>query len=272
MIKKIKYYYTRLLPAIKSIAIRKKILPGQRNYQKILLLGTARVGSTLLQSYLNKHPEIYCEGEIYNTDHLKMYGKADKLKAQMNDDAIKFLATYGYPKHSKKIKYAGFKLFYSHFKTEKTKAIWRYLIQNKEIKIIHIKRRNLLRNFLSLKIAVKTNEWRSFNENSNSENKKTELTKEDCLYEFESQYNTTRQIEQKFKNHKIIEVYYSDLVNKKQETMNRIFNFLDTEPIFLPDPVLKKQNPERLSELILNFESLKSEFQHTPWESFFDEI
>lgn len=271
MIKKIKYYYNRLLPAIKSIAIRKKILPGHRNYQKILLLGTARVGSTLLQSYLNEHPEIYCEGEIYNTDHLKMYGKASKLKEQMNNEPLRFLNNYGYPKHSKKIKFAGFKLFYSHFNTEKTKILWDYLFENKDIKVIHIKRKNLLRNFVSLKIAAKTNEWRSFNQSSNTIEKKIKLSKEECLQEFETQKITTLNLDNKFKDHNTIEIFYSDLVKNKQETMDNIFQFLNTKSIKIQDTILKRQNPEPISELITNFEDLKDKFKNTEWEVFFND-
>jgi len=271
MIKKIKYYYNRLVPGFKSIAIRKGLLPGHDNYQKILLLGNARVGSTLLQSYLNKHPYIYCEGEIYNTDHLKIYGKADELRQQMNNNPMKFLNTYGYPKHSKKIQFADFKLFYSHFKTEKTNIIWDYLIENKDIKIIHIKRKNSLRNFVSLKIAAKTNEWRSFTEKSNIENKQITLTKEECLQEFELQEKILSEIDNSFKNHKIIEIYYTDLINDKEGTMNGIFEFLDTHKIRIEDTVLKKQNPESLDELVTNFQDLKNEFQDTKWGVFFEE-
>ncbi len=271
MLKKIKYYYNRLLPAIKSIAIRKKIFRGHRNYQRILLLGTARVGSTLLQSYLNKHTNIYCEGEIYNVNHLKMYGKAGMLKKRMNNDTINYLNLYGYPKHSKKIKFAGFKLFYSHFRTEKTKILWDFLIQNKDIKIIHIIRKNTLRNFVSLKIAYKTNEWRSFSGKSNINKKKISLTKQECLKEFESQEKIVNDAEAKFKKHEIIKVFYTDLVNSKQETMNNIFSFLNVKSINLPKTILKRQNPEPLSELIINFDSLKKEFENTQWEAFFNE-
>ena len=271
MIKKIKYYYNRLLPVFKSIAIRKGLIPGHQNYQKILLLGNARVGSTLLQSYLNKHPNIYCEGEIYNTDHLKFYGKAGKLRQQMNNDPLKFLNTYGYPKHSKKIKFSGFKLFYSHFKTDETKIIWDYLIKDQDIKIIHIKRRNTLRALVSLKIATKTNQWRSFNEKSDIENKQISLTKDECIKEFELQKKIYSEIDNIFNRHKITEVYYTDLINNRQETMNDVFDFLNVEKIKLQNTVLKKQNPEPISELVVNYSSLKNEFQNTRWETFFED-
>ena len=271
MIKKIKYYYNRLLPVFKSIAIRKGFISGHQNYQKILLLGNARVGSTLLQSYLNKHPNIYCEGEIYNTDHLKFYGKAGKLRQKMNNDPLKFLNTYGYPKHSKKIKFSGFKLFYSHFKTDKTKIIWDYLIKDQDIKIIHIKRRNTLRALVSLKIATKTNQWRSFNEKSDIENKQISLTKDECIKEFELQEKIYSEIDTIFNKHKITEVFYTDLINKRQETMNDVFDFLNAEKIILQDTVLKKQNPESISELVVNYSSLKNEFQNTSWETFFED-
>ncbi len=271
MFEKIKYYYDRLLPAIETMAIRKKIILGQRNYQKFILLGTARVGSTLLQSYLNMHPEIYCEGEIYNTDHLKMYGKPDVLIKQMNDNPLKYLKTYGFPEVSRKIKHAGFKLFYNHFQTENTKTIRDYLVKNKDIKIIHIKRKNMLRNLVSLKIAEKTNEWRSFSEKSNIDKKRICLTKEECLNEFESLEKIIATVEQNFKEHQILDVFYKDLSENTEEVMLEVFGFLGAPQISVKKTALKKQNREKLSQLVLNFHELKKEFQNTKWTDFFEE-
>ena len=53
--------------------------------------------------------------------------------------------------------------------------------------------------------------------------------------------------------------------------MNKIFTFLNTKLIIINNAALKKQNPESLSELIINFEDLKEKFQNTQWSLFFDE-
>ena len=91
------------------------------------------------------------------------------------------------------------------------------------------------------------------------------------MHEFNIQESIMNKVESKFEYHKIIEIFYTDLVNEKQKTMNSIFDFLDIKPITLQDSVLKRQNPEPLSKLIINFSNLKKEFQNTKWENFFKE-
>lgn len=270
MIKKIKYYWFRIIPEFKTIAIQKGLLAGNRNYRKFILLGNARTGSTLLQSYLNEHSEIFCEGEIFNTNHLKIYGKPKKLRRKMLENPLKYLRTYGYPLHSSKIKVAGFKLFYSHFRTSETKIIWDFLKEKKDIKIIHIKRKNFLKSFVSLKIATKTNEWRAFNSNISTENKSISLTKQECIDEFELQNKLYSEMENIFEKHELLEVFYDDLTENPQETMNKVFDFLETQRISISKPALIKQNPEMLNQLITNYESLKQDFKNTEWEHFFD--
>ncbi len=270
MNKKLKYYYNRVLPAIKTVAIRKGLYPGDNNYQKFVVIGTARVGSTLLQAYLNQHPNIFCEGEIYNTDHLKIYGKKDKLLRKLKETPVQFVEEFGFPKHEKKIQSAGFKLFYEHFRDKKTKKVWDFLSEKKDLKIIHLKRENVLRSLVSLKIAYKTNKWRSF-EQKEDENKQVILTKEECLERFNFLDQNELFVDKTFNKQSVYKLKYKDLVKKRQKTMAEIFTFLSTEIIEVEEPALKRQNPEALHQLIANFEELKDEFKNSPYIKHFKE-
>ncbi len=270
MHKKLKYYYNRVLPALKTIAIRKGVLPGSDDYQKFVLIGTARVGSTLLQAYLNQHPNIFCEGEIYNTDHLKIYGKKERLIQKLRNAPVQFVKEYGFPKHENKIQSAGFKLFYEHFRDKRTKKVWDFLAEKKDLKIIHLKRENVLRSLVSLKIAYKTNEWRSFEEKED-ENKEIILTKEECLERFNFLEQNEKFVDNHFSKQPILKLKYKDLVRKKQKAMADIYSFLDTEVIEVAEAAIKRQNPEPLHKLIANFDELKDDFKNSIYIKHFQE-
>ncbi len=50
--------------------------------------------------------------------------------------------------------------------------------------------------------------------------------------------------------------------------MTRIYNALKV-PDFKVSTYMKRQNPEELHELILNFQELKEYFKDSEWEGFF---
>jgi hypothetical protein len=68
----------------------------------------------------------------------------------------------------------------------------------------------------------------------------------------------------------MIEVYYEDLVSKPQTEFRKITDMLNLK-FCIPKHKNRKQNPERLSDLILNYESIKKSFAKTEWSQFFEE-
>ena len=68
----------------------------------------------------------------------------------------------------------------------------------------------------------------------------------------------------------IFEVVYETLVESPEEVMLSVQQFLGVEPQSLQS-LLVRQNTEKLSSLILNYQTLKNEFKHSEYEYFFDE-
>ena len=50
-------------------AIRARSVLGGRDYQRFLIVGVARTGSTLLNSLLNAQPHVIAFGEIFRGDN-----------------------------------------------------------------------------------------------------------------------------------------------------------------------------------------------------------
>ena len=231
---------------------------GSRNYRKFVIISDSRTGSTLLMQLLNSHPAVIALGEEFKNLH---------------GSSSREVWNRIFRKRPRPICWMGFKLFYFHPSKENDREVWDFIENDKQIVIIHLTRRNILRSYVSKQIGLKTQKW---TENINrpheisGEEKKVILDPGGCQENFESISGYIEQTEKRFKSHKIIPVVYEDLDKDKQTTMGRIYKNLDVAD-FKVNTYMKKQNPEKLKDLITNYSDLKKEFSDTKWEYLFDE-
>ena len=226
----------------------------QSDYRKFIILSRSRTGSNLLFSYLNGHPNIIANNEIFQWPNKKGYQKI--LKNQFR-------------KYPKSIKAVGFKIFYDHPLGEENHELWSELMNMKNLFVIHLKRRNILRTLLSLKLALETDKWVKFSsEKFFSKKKIVSFITDELEQGFIQTRNWEKQGEAMFSDHPLITIWYQELDNEPVETLNKVTSFLGVEPCETRT-YLQKQNPEKSSDLIMNFEELKNDFFGTPWESFF---
>jgi len=231
---------------------------GNKNYKKFVIVSDSRTGSTLLMQLLNSHPEIITLGEEFKN----LDGKSCR---KVWSDIFR--------KRQKDIHWVGFKLFYFHPWKSNDQEVWNFLKADKEIVIIHLIRRNILRSFVSKQIGLKTRKW---TENVNrphllsGNDKKVKLNPKDCLENFESIDEYIQQTNSQFKEHKLISIVYEDLDADKQKEINRLYRELGVQEIQI-STIMKRQNPENLEELIVNYWEVKSAFSGTKWEYLFYE-
>ncbi|MBW3020334.1 sulfotransferase [Candidatus Woesearchaeota archaeon] len=261
-----------------------------QKHQKLIIVCNARTGSNHLINLLNSHPNIKTFGEIFNLEKPRRVLK----------NPLKLLKETINKRYPSKFKVVSIKILYSQLtledfvldnnmkefpffyrryqlarellsKTNKNKVnkrmqkVLNYLEKNKEIKIIHLKRRNLLETYLSLKLAMIKDEW-VYRENSNDLKIKVDF--EDCLKNFEKIKYYEKKYDDLFKNHKRIDIFYEDLIERQEITLKKIQRFLE-----LPENNLKsklKKQGKKPSESILNYKLLKTKFNGTPWEEFFE--
>jgi hypothetical protein len=147
--------------------------------------------------------------------------------------------------------------------------LWSFYKEDKELKVIHLTRRNLLKTFVSLKRAFITDEWISIKD-SKKENFKIRIEKaelESYFYRmtgFKSYYNDF------FSEHQVLNLEYEDLVSNKEETIANVLDFLGLEPVKLTS-ILKKQNNSSLQDNVENYEELKRQFANSRLSSYFEE-
>ncbi len=250
------------------------LLKGDTNYQRYMIVCRSRVGSNLLVSLLNSHPDAVCYAEIFGdiTSGIggSFQGSTAPAIALREQQPVDYVEQYIYRKYPKGIKAAGFKIFYYHARTDQWEKVWDYFKSIPDLKIIHLKRDNQLKVHLSRKIAAKTNKWMANGAQTAVEDKAVELVKEDCIKDFETTENWQAWVHEFFADHPILDVQYNDLVKDRQATMNKITDFIGLNRATLKSEV-RKQNKEHLSDLITNYTTLKKEFEGTRWAGYFEE-
>lgn len=247
---------------------------------KFVLLGHARSGSTLLVASLIDHPQVHLFGELFNmvaserersfsfglrpclasVPHDSVAPIDAKLFYQPEEDAAEFIEQKVFYRHANEAVAVGFKIFYHQaFETPASEKAWEYLFAHREIKVIHLMRRNLLESFLSLQIALQTDEWtRSIGDVSpRPELPPQHLGVNECVEYFEEIGRHRERVRNGFCNHEVLEIEYErDVCLNFQETIHRIHTFLDV-PCRDGRQFLQKQALHKPWQKISNYAELK---------------
>lgn len=283
----------RLAGIIKAGTYASPHLSGDnRNYSKYIILTTNRTGSNYLRSFLMTSPNIVCFGELFNQERVLFNypgfpDERDKnILAVRNFDSTKFAENFIYRNYHDNIKAVGFKMMY-HNQSEGN-DVWNYLRELKGLKVIHLRRKNLLDSLISLKLAEKTNIWSVIDEDfarkaalndledaipvkmltSNDENTTLEIDYNLCNNYFDSVTKYASHYSRYFSKTQVEEVFYEDLQSNPRGIIDRVFDFIEIERKECYSP-MKKVNNRSASEVISNYNELKDKFKGTQWSHFF---
>ncbi|ELS02213.1 tetratricopeptide repeat protein [Xenococcus sp. PCC 7305] len=250
------------------------------NYQRFIVLCHPRTGSNFLGSLLLSHPQIRAFGEMFSEDnelHWLYSGyKSRRIIELREENPIYFIDKLIYRQTFPSfVKAVGFKLFYFQLKNRQH-VIWQYLKKLKNLKIIHLTRKNMLHTYVSHKLATISNQWKLIKEEKNSSrfslSEPIVIDYEECLATFklvrywETQYGNFFDLStQQYCN-----VNYEDLVGKTEQVTNKLQEFIgvDRQPLTFSTI---KQGLTPMKEMVANYDQLKRKFQNSCWVEFFDE-
>lgn len=256
MLTKIKKGMKDPILAAKLLQIRSGLYLGHSDYRKFIVLSRSRTGSNLLIDLMNTHPMIYAEGEIFSS-----------LEGRTANQILETI----YSRYPKYIKVVGFKIFYYHPQDDESGLIWELLKEMEDLIVIHLKRRNILRTLLSRKIAGITNAYRhDLGKDHSDGNKRCSFTEDELLSGFEQTRGWEDDFGGMFQTYEGIEIYYEDMADNMYREFRRITKILNLK-YREPRTTLKKQNPEKMYDLIGNYHELKEKFANTEWADFFDD-
>lgn len=202
-------------------------------YVTFIILCEGRTGSTLLHTYLNSNRNIFSIGDVDKEIHYQTNGLSAIMKP-----------------FSKMIKAVGFKLFYDY----ESSKLFKDVREDASIKIIHLYREDRLRLFTSLKMAENSGNW-SYNKQDDISNKRIRIDQNEAKNFVENYTKKKALLTEQFSNHDLIKISYEQLIESPESVLQQIQRFLKIKPKKLKS-VLKKQNPEPLSELIINYDEI----------------
>lgn len=231
-----------------------------KNYTKFVVVARPRTGSNMLLNSLRTHPNVQVFGEI-------LRGGADTAtKEAVKRSAKNYFEENIFKRYAESIRAVGFKIFYQHPVWDQTGTVWPCLQAMRDLRVVHLKRQNLLRILVSAKIARKTDIWKQSGAEQETD-KRITLTAEECMEFFQKAVNQEKETDERFAGHPVLQLTYEDLTSQYHLQMKLVQEFLGVKPLQLPQKTIK-QNPEPLSELVVNYEELKQALSGTQWEAF----
>lgn len=247
----------------------------EKKYQRFVIIGTARTGTTLLWSYMNSHPDILCLRGVYGSTNKINFGKYydilpdectdNKLINERNNSPVKFIKEYVFKEYSQNYMAVGFKYFYDHDRHLKNKDdILNYFVENKDIKFVHIIRENLVETLYSYKRALNNKNWHQKEEKEFS----IEIPFEECREYFENTMTQRNRFNELFKD-RMFGIIYEDFIKQPELVLTKLQGFLNVPKRIIKTEIVKNFNIP-LSKAIINYSELKEFFRDSEFKRFFN--
>ena len=280
---------------------------ANRGYVPFIILSSGRSGSNLIVSLLRSHPAVRCFGELLTIESKSVdfsvegydNNSAEDLRLR-ETDLIGFCQRRIYGEHPPWVRAVGFKPMYQHLPFFPELAHW--LAAQPDLRVVHSKRRNLLRLFVSFTIATRSRQWiapvtaksrareRLWRKTIRlgllparlarralrprrpkpADSKTVAVTREECMFMFDWLRREEAEYVERFRNHPVLDIYYEDLIRDIPRAMLEVQDFLGLQPRALTVGTTR-QNPEPLRELIANYDELREAFRGSEYAAFFDE-
>jgi LPS sulfotransferase NodH len=258
---------------------------------RFVLLGHPRSGSTLVTLALQQHPDVRMFGEVFHVEFLNrliayrwgVTGRPSLLRSRErteawvcteHHDGAQFLddLVYGDPSPDRPDA-IGFKLFYDHARHGRTASAWDYLREQRDVRVVHLVRANLLECLVSTRTAELTNVWEvDEDEGTPGQPPPLRLTATECTEYFE-RLTTLRDRadgDLGLSHRQVLEIEYErDVHHDFDSTMRRVQHFLGVPAATLPMR-LRKLSTRPVHERVANFAELADHFRDTRFRAFFE--
>lgn len=244
------------------------------DYQKFVIAGYERGGSTMLTSALTRHTQAHCFSEVFN--HAEpMFATAGYrnhspwLQALRQHRPQAFLDAFVFRGYAPQIRAVGFKIFPEHAQDPRFAAVFERLVSDPSVKFIHLTRQNKLAVYLSMVRARATGVWAVTGKDAEQTQQAARLEPEECEQAFETLIAKEVLFRETLAGRDHIDVTYEQLAGNDASHYGRIQSYLglDWEDM---RPRTKKQRTLPLEKAISNFAELREYFSGSSWAFLFD--
>ena len=259
----------------------------------------------MLVRALNSSSRIRCFGEVFNGEldfvpfGVEGYDDFDRRDRELRErDHAAFLSRRIYGSTPEGIEAVGFKLLYGQERD--FPGLREALLDDRELRMVHLRRRELLRTVVSWKIATTTGVWVEGTQSAVSQanalravrhplraaaslakrlrakvgpaagqTAPVTLTHDECDGWFRFVQTQEVAFESAFESHKRWTLYYEDIMERPEREYRQLLEFLGMRPEKL-SVATRRQNPEPVRDLVANYDELREAFAGGPYASLFD--
>jgi LPS sulfotransferase NodH len=262
------------------------VLNGHTDYTRFIILGRSRTGSNHLRGLLNSHSQVVVFGELFsNYDSMDWaypgYQQSDRMMELAQSDPVRFLETEVFAPFPAETAAVGFKLFYYHARAHGWDRLWTHLQEDRTLRVLHIKRVNILRTHLSREKAQASGVWvqpaaagqtnQTRVDTWGAGRRPVHLDYQACLDDFVRTRAWEQEFDAFFADHPLLEIQYETLAADHEAEMRRVESFLGLKHEELRAET-HQQSTKPLSASIANYAELKARFEGSPWQEFFSEM
>lgn len=249
---------------------------------KFVIVGTQRSGTTWIRTTLDNHPTISALGELFlfgrRFPRLTDTGKEIEgsyrnfIDGSAKRRVYDLVRRHSAVEHFLDITYAsngpgavGFKFMRSH--ARQFPSVVQYLLRE-NIAVVQVVRENVLKTLVSRETAKRR---KLFHTSSAVPNIRLSLEINTLVRSLEGIATDNFELANTFSASTYLRVSYEDFVANRTTELRRICDFLNVEPIVDVSSHLKKINPDRLSDIISNYDEVSTVLKDTPFHSCLDE-
>jgi LPS sulfotransferase NodH len=245
---------------------------------KAVIVTSQRTGSTFLTQCLNSHPQVRCYGEILVNG---LYKRKDVPR--IFDQLRKTRQMWWYvtssawrPARLLDSFYArgeapvmAFKAMYNHLADPRARH---YFCHHTEIRVIHLRRDNLLKQHVSKVLAPKKFAQQPWGSTKPLPAISTRISPARAIKEMQRAQELFQKYERLFSRHPRIELVYETMIEGQslsEEAAAAVTDLLELDPAPMSARAVKV-NPDNLEPLVENYDELVRALRGTEFERFLD--
>lgn len=236
----------------------------------------------MLVHLLRSHPDIISHDEVFSpagtlggmagTYLIKRRGNqefTDRMATEKDRDPIKFLYKIVLDLQGKKV--VCFKLKHDELVRPEYKALRDEIVNDRDFRIIHLRRENLLSRYLSHYIAnhVTRVTW-AVHGQAVPEIQPVVLDPHKCREDFETVLRREKEFAGLFAQHPGFHITYEEMITPGSEELQSLLDFMGVSRRELTTTTKKLRNND-LRRAIANFDELRTHFAASPYSKFFED-
>jgi len=236
----------------------------------------------MLVHLLRSHPDICSHDEVFSSPgtlggmtgtYLTKRGAepdfVDRLSAEKDRDPIKFLYKIVLDLQGKKA--VCFKLKHDELVLPEYKVLRDEIVNDRDFRIIHLRRENLLRRYLSHYIANRVTgvTW-VVRGQTMPEVQPVVLNPRHCQKDFETVLGREKEFAELFAEHPGFSISYEEMIAGDAKKIGALLDFMGVSLRELTTTT-RKLGRDDLRQVIANFEELRTYFAGSPYSKFFEQ-